>query len=589
MNAELKLAPEARIYVLEEIQSLTLALEQPLYRNYPGMKLGQRDQIEFFSQRLAVLAAQAIHSQNPPCPDWVITSPAYHQLPSAANLLARQVTQLLQRQGLPVTLVEMRLSGQQMPIHSQEEFKRIRDYSKNSLQQRIEQRQREQLPLNADELAAQFKNRPVLIVNDINVTGTQQKFLQQTLAQFQACACHWLYIFNVEKNLAAQHPEVESRINNSQFNDLESYARILSDRKTQHTAICISRLFGLELDVFRHLLTLLPAGVPQHLYQIILRDCRYNSPLFQEKMTLLSQAPQADTASPGPQITATPHSTRYALDYQIPLIDLHQTRKPHFQIPFDVESPLFNEPLVNLKDYDVPFFSWFAVTDGSNTPYCQPIPGSRPEGWLRKSVAEKLERANRRLAPFNREVIGLDAYRPIACQYGIWHFFIDQGRKKNPQASADELRQYALQYARDPHIFDPKESRNTPIHATGAAIDVVLRQRDTGQWMNMGSKFEEITEVSSTDYFERQLLQGLIDTDDERLWNRRLMHWAMTAEGFLNDPILYWHYDWGNQIWIKVNNVLNPDAPKAAWYGYIPPPQWGVAETPFPPDQQNTV
>ncbi|NOX43683.1 MAG: M15 family metallopeptidase [Gammaproteobacteria bacterium] len=264
----------------------------------------------------------------------------------------------------------------------------------------------------------------------------------------------------------------------------------------------------------------------------------------------------------------------YDIDYKIPLVDLSPIRKPHYQIPLDDNNPLFNEPMVNIKDYDLPFISWHAVTDSSNAPYGKPIKGSRQEGWLRKSIAEKLERANHQLAPFNAELLILDAYRSIECQRGLWAFFYERGREENPAATEEDLRQYALGYVRDPRQFDQLDARTFPIHITGSSIDVTLRYRDTKQWLNMGSKFEEIVPISATDYFERQLQQGVIEETDERLWNRRLMDWALRSEDFLNDPILYWHYDWGNQIWIKVKNALYGDAPEKAWYGHIEAPAW---------------
>jgi D-alanyl-D-alanine dipeptidase len=268
----------------------------------------------------------------------------------------------------------------------------------------------------------------------------------------------------------------------------------------------------------------------------------------------------------------------YDIDYKIPIVDLAKIRMPHNQIPVDDQSPLFDEPLVNLKHYDLPFLSWHAIADGSNAPYGKPIQGSRQDGWLRKTVAEKLERANRLLRPFNAELLILDAYRSIECQRGLWRFFYERGREENPAASEEDLRQYALGYVRDPRIFNRLDARTFPIHITGSSIDVTIRQRDTGQWLNMGSKFEEIIDISATDYFERQLQQGAIDENDERLWNRRLMDWALRSEDFLNDPILYWHYDWGNQIWIKVKNAIYGSAPAKAWYGHIEPPERQVEE-----------
>lgn len=268
----------------------------------------------------------------------------------------------------------------------------------------------------------------------------------------------------------------------------------------------------------------------------------------------------------------------YDINHKVPLVDLAKIRAPHYQIEVDSTAALFDEPMVNLNDYHLPFLSWHAVTDGSNAPYGKPIAGSRQEGWLRKTIAEKLERANALLTPFNAELLILDAYRSIECQRGLWRYFYERGREEIDNATEEDCRQYALGYVRDPRHFDPLDARTFPIHITGSSIDVTMRRIDTKEWMNMGSKFEEIIDISRTDYFEQQLLEGKIDDSDERLWNRRLMDWALRSEDFFNDPILYWHYDWGNQIWIKVKNAIEADAPQKAWYGHIGNPDWTVPE-----------
>ena len=262
----------------------------------------------------------------------------------------------------------------------------------------------------------------------------------------------------------------------------------------------------------------------------------------------------------------------YDLDYRIPLVDYQQMRLPHYQIPVDSKAPLFNEKMVDISDYGLAFSSWYAMTDGSNTPYCQYIQGSSTTGWLRKSFAEKLQRANHLLAQFSVEMLILDAYRSIDCQRGLWAFHWQRGRQINPLASDEELRQYATRYVRDPRHFNLDDARSFGIHSTGSSIDVILRHRENRQWLNMGSRFEDYSDVSVTDYFERQLQQGFIDKNDERLWNRRLLHWALNTEDVTNDPILYWHHDWGNQIWVKIKKILQRPTPEAAWYGYTSQP-----------------
>lgn len=261
-------------------------------------------------------------------------------------------------------------------------------------------------------------------------------------------------------------------------------------------------------------------------------------------------------------------------DYRVRIIDREQLAGSHHTIPVDDQDPLFHEPLVRIEPLGIAFKSWHAVKDGSNAPYFSPIEGSHQEGWLRQSVAERLVRVNRHLRPYGAELFILDAYRSLDCQKGLWKFFYERGKQENPWGGDQAWTKYALGYVRDPRDFDPLDSRTFPAHITGASVDVTLRYIDSGEILNMGSKFEEIIPVSYTDYFERQLDKGLIAPDDERLLNRRLMDWAFNQEGFLNDPILYWHYDWGNQLYVKVKRAINDAPPAAAWYGYVPDPDW---------------
>jgi len=113
---------------------------------------------------------------------------------------------------------------------------------------------------------------------------------------------------------------------------------------------------------------------------------------------------------------------------------------------------------------------------------------------------------------------------------------------------------------------------NARRHATGAAVDLSLRDLKSGDYCELGGRFEDINEIAATDYFERKLASGEIAGDDTRLKYRRLLHWAMSSVGFENDPFTFWHYDWGSQLYVKMTRVLRANPVKAAWYGYIAPP-----------------
>lgn len=294
MNIAVNHQQAANLYALEEIRSLPLMLDRPLFQNYPAMKLGRKEQIDFFSQKLFAVVIDLLqqqHSMGDLKPDWALTAPPYYELPAAANLLARNIKALLLEKGLNIPLVEQRLHQQHVAISNQAEFDDYYQYSKNNLQQRIAARRRVQQSLDNDAIL-QLKGRSVIIINDINVTGTQQSFMQETLNQLPVRECFWFYIFNVEKSFGARHPEIEHQINHSQLNDLDSFAGILADTQTEHTARCISRLFNENLSDFGYLVATLSKKTCAKIYQLAQNEGRYSSPLFNEKMALLEATSQ---------------------------------------------------------------------------------------------------------------------------------------------------------------------------------------------------------------------------------------------------------------------------------------------------------
>jgi len=266
--------------------------------------------------------------------------------------------------------------------------------------------------------------------------------------------------------------------------------------------------------------------------------------------------------------------SRMRVDHQVPITSPQMFSSSYFEIPIDKNDPRGHEPLIPLESVGVAFENYYAKTDGKNPPYGRAIEGSRQDVWLRKSVAEKLARVNELLRPFEAELFVLDGHRPIACQRGLWSFFYTRAKQQHPGGSEQELRDSVRQFVVDPASFDEADSRTWQAHTTGAAVDLTLRHSVTRELLEMGANFEEDTEASACDYFERQLAAGNIDENDVRLQNRRLLHWAMTREGLLNETArVVWHYCWGDQIYVRASRVFLKDPPQAAWYGYIAPPK----------------
>lgn len=259
-------------------------------------------------------------------------------------------------------------------------------------------------------------------------------------------------------------------------------------------------------------------------------------------------------------------------DYRIPVIERSVYAGSYHSIPVDRDHALYQEPLVLLSDYQVAAQGYHARTDGQNPPYHQPVFGSRADVWIRRTVARMLQQVNELLLPYGREIFVLDGYRPIDCQRGLWDFYLGEAKRKRPNASLAEQEHDAKQHVADPTHFSPTDSRTWPAHSNGGAVDVTLRYLSGGTLVEMGSQFEEITPSSQNFYFEQLLAQGKVSANDIRLTNRRLLHWAMHEVGFINDPFVFWHYDWGNQLYVKCARKLFGIPVDQAWYGYIADP-----------------
>jgi D-alanyl-D-alanine dipeptidase len=262
----------------------------------------------------------------------------------------------------------------------------------------------------------------------------------------------------------------------------------------------------------------------------------------------------------------------FELNHRIPIIDPSRYGKAYGQVRHDPTDPRAQEPLVLLDSVNVAYCSYHARTDGQNAPYHRALRGSRKDTWLRAGAAASLARVNKKLRPFGYEVFVLDGYRSVECQQALYDFYFEQGRMSLDEPTDEACHQYANRFVRHTFRFSPTNSDAWPAHSTGAAVDLTLRSLMTGELVDMGSQFEEMTDTSHNDYFERQLLAGAIDESDLRLWHRRLAHWALESEDWVNSPWVFWHYDLGNQLYVQMRRHLGGDAPEAAWYGYIEEP-----------------
>ena len=230
--------------------------------------------------------------------------------------------------------------------------------------------------------------------------------------------------------------------------------------------------------------------------------------------------------------------------------------------PVDLDDPRGADPLVELRDLGIAGANayWTGVP-----PYGARVPGSVPGLWLRAPLAEALARVDARLRGHGLHLWVFDAWRPIAVQNHFHdHWMPARLRALHPEWDdarvAAETERYWARGAPG-GVVDP---RSPPPHATGAAVDLTIRRAD-GAELFMGTIFDDVSEASNTAAFEPEP-EGLAISHREARANRRLLHWAMDAEGFANNPTEWWHFSRGDQMWARITGTA------AAHYSVASPP-----------------
>lgn len=211
-----------------------------------------------------------------------------------------------------------------------------------------------------------------------------------------------------------------------------------------------------------------------------------------------------------------------------------------------------NEPLVSLRNLNPLRFVIISEY------YRNRIPGAVEECYVREGLARLLSKAAKEM-PAGWQFVIYDGWRPIKVQQSLYNSYYKMLVLKYPDKQPSELRALASKYVSLPSDDPDKPSP----HNTGGAIDLGIRNEREHD-LDMGSRFDDFGTRSRTDYFELEAQKGVAAPEDRMcLENRRILYSLMIDVGFTNYPEEWWHYDYGNQFWAKLNREQN------AMYGAI--------------------
>lgn len=154
--------------------------------------------------------------------------------------------------------------------------------------------------------------------------------------------------------------------------------------------------------------------------------------------------------------------------------------------------------------------------------------------FARRTVARMLKRAQT-LLPRGHRFVVRDAWRPAYVQAEILFGFIERFRSSHPSWSRARAGAEARKYAA------PWKGRWASGHMTGGALDIrILDAR--GRRLPMRSRALSYQENARPDH--PKLPSHLRK-------NRELLRRVMTAAGFSNHPLEFWHWSYGDAHWAK--------------------------------------
>jgi hypothetical protein len=196
---------------------------------------------------------------------------------AAANLLCRELSDLyLQerdtRNGKELSLIDIKYDNEKTASI---------DYANLNLADRLTLRQRlsERLVRNAD-----FQGRPILFVNDVCVTGSQQNAMQQYFESVGAAKVCWLYIVVIDPEIGKANPKIEWQMNFAPFEDL---LHMVSREQIQFTGKCVLKLMHLSGRELEQVLRALDAERRARLLELATVNGFQNLDGFEEQMNLV--------------------------------------------------------------------------------------------------------------------------------------------------------------------------------------------------------------------------------------------------------------------------------------------------------------
>lgn len=163
--------------------------------------------------------------------------------------------------------------------------------------------------------------------------------------------------------------------------------------------------------------------------------------------------------------------------------------------------------------------------------------GDKASPFVRKTVAEMLQRVTKKLAGSPYRLLLHHGHRSLTWQKEHWDMFYKQVSDQHPGWS------HQLVTRETNKMIAPYNQKTPPGHATGGAVDVYF----------IDEHDNPLDVVPPPDDWSLAPTQCKKVSRDTQALRDHLFS-LMTAEGFSNYPFEYWHYSYGDSAWAARNN-----------------------------------
>jgi D-alanyl-D-alanine dipeptidase len=158
---------------------------------------------------------------------------------------------------------------------------------------------------------------------------------------------------------------------------------------------------------------------------------------------------------------------------------------------------------------------------------------------LRKSVSNFLTQASQNL-PNGYKLLIVTAYRPLWMQKKLWRARLWQMAKRYPLKIIFNYSKWKREVGK--YTSPPGGSS----HQCSAAVDVTLIDGN-GNLVDMGTALTDFGEKVNT--YSEQI-------SDKQKENRKILYDTMIKAGFINYPLEWWHYSYGDRMWAAYSEKM---------------------------------